>query len=314
MTTARFTLTIPHLTLDTAQGEAQRIEDDFAIDALAVTINETDEARNLWECVAYFSEKAEAEAARQHLSYATGIVAPLPDTDWVRKSLEGLAPVTAGRFFLHGSHDRDRRRDGGISLEIDAGTAFGTGHHGTTEGCLLALDALLKQRRPSRILDVGCGTGVLAIAAARGAGRPALASDIDPEAVRVTADNARLNGVAPSIRAITAPGMKDPRIASGAPYDLIFANILARPLVALAQGLSQALAPGGKLVLSGLTRDQSRWILATYRNRGLVPVQKIGLGNWMTLVLTRPQKQKRPDRLRAGRLAPPALGKGWEDV
>lgn len=314
MTTARFTLTIPHLTLDAAQGEAQRIEDDFACDALAVTINETDEAQNLWECVAYFGDNAEAEAARLHFSYATGIIAPLPDTDWVRKSLEGLAPVTAGRFFLHGSHDRSRRRDGGISLEIDAGTAFGTGHHGTTEGCLLALDALLKQGRPLRILDVGCGTGVLAIAAARGAGRPALASDIDPEAVRVTADNARLNGVAPWIRAITAPGLKDPRIANGAPYDLIFANILARPLVALAQGLSQALAPGGRLILSGLTRDQSRWILATYRNRGLVPVQKIGLGNWMTLVLTWPQKQKRPDRLRAGRLATPALGKGWEDA
>ena len=314
MTTARFTLTIPNMTLEAAQAEAQRIEDDFAVDALAVTINETDEDKSVWECVVYFGEQAEAEAARQHLGFDAGLIAPLPDTDWVRKSLEGLAPVTAGRFFLHGSHDRTRRRDGGISLEIDAGTAFGTGHHGTTEGCLLALDALLKQRIPARILDVGCGTGVLAIAAARAAGRSALASDIDPEAVRVTVDNARLNGTGPRIRAITAPGLKDPRIANSAPYDLIFANILARPLVALAQGLAQALAPGGRLILSGLTRDQSRWILATYRNRGLVPVQKIGLGNWMTLVLTWPQKQKRPDRLRAGRLATPALGKGWEDA
>jgi ribosomal protein L11 methyltransferase len=110
----------------------------------------------------------------------------MPQQDWVRQSLEGLAPVTAGRFFLHGSHDRHRRRAGGVSLEIDAGTAFGTGHHGTTEGCLLALDEILKRRKPARILDVGCGTGVLAIAAARATGRKCVASDIDPEAVRVT--------------------------------------------------------------------------------------------------------------------------------
>ena len=314
MSVARFTLTIPGLSLDAAQAEASRIEEDFAFDPLAVTINETDEARNLWETVAYFADEAEAAEARLHFAYDRGLIAPLPDTDWVKQSLEGLAPVAAGRFFLHGSHDRERRRPGGIALEIDAGTAFGTGHHGTTEGCLVALDALLKRGNPRRILDVGCGTGVLAIAAAKAAGQPAIASDIDPEAVRVTRLNARLNGVAPRIRALTAAGLKDPRIAAGAPYDLIFANILARPLVALASGLAHMLAPGGSLVLSGLTRDQARWILATYRNRGLVPLSRIDRGNWSSLVLTKRQKKRRPARLRDGRPGANAIGGGWEEA
>jgi ribosomal protein L11 methyltransferase len=214
-------------------------------------------------------------------------IVPLPQRDWVRQSLEGLAPVAAGRFFLHGSHDRERRRSGGISLEIDAGTAFGTGHHGTTEGCLRALDGLLKRRKPRRILDLGCGTGVLAIAAARATGTPALATDIDPEAVRVTLANARHNGAAGLVRGLTAPGLKDHRIHKGAPYDLILANILARPLVQLAAGLTAILAPGGDLILSGLTRDQVRWVMAAYLNRGLRPLTVGMIGNWATLHLTR---------------------------
>jgi ribosomal protein L11 methyltransferase len=314
MSTARFTLTIPGLPLAEAQALATRIEEDLAAEPLAVTTNEVDEALSLWETVAYFAERPEAEALRQRLGFADAVIAPLPDTDWVRKSLEGLAPVAAGRFFLHGSHDRGQRRAGGIALEIDAGTAFGTGHHGTTEGCLLALDALLKRQKPRRILDVGCGTGVLAIAAARASGMPALASDIDPEAVRVTRLNASRNGVAPRLTALTAAGLKDARLAAAAPYDLIFANILARPLVALAQGLSRSLATGGHLVLSGLTRDQARWILATYRAHGLVPVSRIGIGNWMSLVLTRPATKKRPDRFRAGRFSAHAIGAGWEEA
>ena len=312
MSVARFTLTIPDLTLEAAQLLATRIEDHVACDPLAVTINETDETRMLWETAAYFADAAEAEEARVVLALEHGVITALPDTDWVKKSLEGLAPVAAGRFFLHGSHDRHRRRAGGISLEIDAGTAFGTGHHGTTEGCLRALDAILKRKQPRHGLDVGCGTGVLAIAAARATRRRTLASDIDPEAVRVTQVNAAHNGAAPLIAAIIAAGLKDPRIAAAAPYDLIFANILARPLVALAHGLSQILEPGGSLVLSGLTLDQCRWILATYRNQGLVPAGKIALGNWATLVLTRPQKKRRPKRLRAGRLSTHATGAGWK--
>ncbi len=303
-------LTIPALSHDAANALSTRIDEDIHLDARAVIINETDEARSLWDVVAYFGSAVEALDAAAHLRLPGSSIAPLVEMDWVRQSLEGLGPVTAGRFFLYGSHDRQRRRAGGIALEIDAGTAFGTGHHGTTEGCLVALDRILKQRRPASILDVGCGTGVLAIAAARATLRPALASDIDPEAVRVTLDNARHNGAGALVRTFTAGGLRHQAIAAAAPYDLIFANILARPLVALAQGLAQALEPGGDLVLSGITRDQGRWILATYRNRGLVPRAVIAKGNWVTLWLTRPARRKRPRGTNPGRFWASTEGAG----
>jgi ribosomal protein L11 methyltransferase len=312
MIVARVILTIPALNLSVAQDVANRFENDFRIEPLAVTINETDEAQNLWETVAFFANDADAREARLLLQLPAGIISVLPDTDWVKHSLEGLAPVVAGRFFLHGSHDRERRRHGGVSFEIDAGTAFGTGHHGTTAGCLLALDAILKRRRPKRILDLGCGTGVLAIAAALAAKRKALATDIDAEAVRVTELNAKLNDVTPLLRGVTAPGLKHTRIAHGAPFDLIFANILARPLISLAHGLTSILAPGGNLILSGLTRDQVRWVLAAYRNRGLIPAHILLMGNWATLTLA--NKRKRPKQIRFGRLVSGAVGKGWEEA
>ena len=306
MTTARIILTIPALTLPQAEATATRFEEDFRIEPLAVTINETDEVKNHWETVAYFVTEAEAHAARELLQLSTGITSTLPDTDWVKHSLEGLAPVVAGRFFLHGSHDRERRRSGGVSLEIDAGTAFGTGHHGTTTGCLLALDALLKRRKPKNILDLGCGTGVLAIAAAQATKQKTLATDIDAEALRVTIMNAALNGVLPLVRGATAPGLKHTKITNAAPYDLIFANILARPLISLAQGLKTILAPGGTLILSGLTRDQIRWVNAAYRNRGLVGTQTLLLGNWATLVFTNPNKCQTKSKF------PRAIALGWE--
>ncbi|MGH6855550.1 MAG: 50S ribosomal protein L11 methyltransferase [Aestuariivirga sp.] len=274
-----FTLTISSLNFSEAHKLSEIADNGFAS---AVAINETGEGPSRWELVVYFNSKVEAESAR-----GAGVIAPLPEVDWVRRSLEGLPPVSAGRFFLHGFHDRHRRRIGGISLEIDAGTAFGTGHHATTEGCLMALEKIIKKRRPRRILDVGCGSGVLAIAAVKASRTRALASDIDPEAVAVTRRNAKANGVAPAITAIAASGLKHPRIQAGALYDLIFANILARPLVSLAQGLSLVLAPGGALILSGLTRDQVRWVRATYRNRGLVIDSARVESNWATLVVTR---------------------------
>ena len=314
MTEARYTLTLPGFSHDAANQMTDAIDEQIMLDPLAVTINETDEARGLWEVVLYFADEAEASEAAQLLEREDAKIAPVPEQDWVRQSLEGLSPVTAGRFFLHGSHDRHRRRAGGISLEIDAGTAFGTGHHGTTEGCLVALDQILKRRKPHAILDVGCGTGVLAIAAAKAAGRQAVASDIDPEAVRVTIANTRLNGVTPLIHALTAAGLKHPGIAAKLPYDLIFANILARPLVALASGLSQVLAPGGDLILSGLTLDQVRWIEATYLNRGLVRMARIARGNWATLVFTKPQKKKHPGGRTPGRFSTSTRGAGWEEA
>ena len=270
-----WTLTSGGLPLPEANELSQRIEDDWRIEPSAVSLSET--AADEWAVIAYFADRDPADFAG---TLYPGTVAALPDADWVRLSLQGLPPVKAGRFHLHGSHDR--ARPGGISLEIDAATAFGTGHHGTTEGCLLALDAILKSRKPRRILDLGCGTGILAIAAARATGRQVLASDIDPEAVRVTRLNAARNRAC--VRAVTAAGV----ISREGPYDLIFANILARPLVALAQGLAKKLRPRGVLILSGLTHGQAGWVFAAYRNRGLVLNCRIRRGGWTTLVLGSP--------------------------
>lgn len=327
------TLTVEGLTEARAQELAALIE-DRPDPPLAVTLNETDEAQRIWNVVAYFASEAEARGAGEQLRPLIGsqafAVTALPDVDWVRRSLAGLAPVAAGRFYLYGSHDRARRREGGISLEIDAGTAFGTGHHGTTTGCLLALDSLLKRQMPRRILDLGCGTGVLALAAAKALCRPVLASDIDPIAVTVTRDNARSNGASAFVGAVTAPGLKHRRIADQSPYDLIFANILARPLIALAGDLAASLTPGGTLILSGLTRDQEQAVSAAYRNRGLVPAPPLRVGNWSTLVFSkarkaglrkvadfsgqglRLEKLKRPRRFRRGRFIGRTAGGGWE--
>jgi ribosomal protein L11 methyltransferase len=300
MSTARFTLTFPGLSHEGAFARMDEIENHLNIDALAVTINETDEALALWETVAWFETVAEAEAALVVFSPARSLIAEVPDKDWVKLSLEGLAPVVAGRFFLYGSHDRNVRRNGGISLEIDAGTAFGTGHHGTTAGCLEAFDHILKKSNPRRILDLGCGTGVLALAAAKATKRRVLATDIDAEAVRVTLLNAARNDVRSFLQGQTAAGLHHASIAAAAPYDLIFANILARPLAHLAQGLSRILAPGGRLILSGLTIDQKRWIGACYRARGLVPVETLTKGNWVTLVFARPPIKSARNTLGSG--------------
>lgn len=301
MSIARVTLTIGNLSHEAAHALTDQIENDFRIDHLVVTINETDEAKALWETVAWFETDKLAEAARIALDKPDAIITAVPDLDWVKRSLEGLAPVAAGRFFLHGSHDRHVRRAGGISLEIDAGTAFGTGHHGTTAGCLEALDDILKRSRPRRILDLGCGTGVLAIAAAQALKSKALATDIDCEAVRVTMNNAALNGVKPLLRGQTAAGLHHPCIRNSAPYNLIFANILARPLATLAPGLCAILAPGGHLILSGLTFDQKRWIIACYQNRGLTMTKTIRKENWLAIVMTKLRKNKRPAQFRAER-------------
>jgi ribosomal protein L11 methyltransferase len=311
---ARFTLALGGLSHAEAFAMMERVEDHFAIDPIAVTINETDEVKAIWETVAWFAEQHEAEDALGLLAFEGGVIAPVPQRDWVRESLAGLAPVHAGRFFLHGSHDRDLRHAGGINLEIDAGTAFGTGHHGTTTGCLLALDDILKRKRPRRMLDLGTGTGVLALAAAQATKSSVLATDIDAEAVRVTKLNAVRNGAGPLLLGVTAPGLHHRVFKSKAPFDLIFANILARPLALLAAGLAAILAPGGALILSGLTLDQERWIRACYRAHGLVPTRIIHCGNWVTLVLTKPAQKLKTRRGGSGRVLQTqaaAQGLGW---
>src|SRR3984885_5984765 len=203
-------------------------------------------------------------------------VAPLPDQDWIRLSHEGLSPVRAGRFFVYGAHDAGIVPHGVIPIRIEAGLAFGTGHHETTALCLSVLSELARKRAFRNVLDLGTGTGLLAIGAAKLWKRPVLASDIDPVAVEVTRDNARANGVAPLIRAVTADGLANPLLAGGAPYDLLIANILAGPLTQLAPGIVKALAPGAMLVLSGLLRNQEALVTSFYRDLRFVGRRRMG--------------------------------------
>ena len=183
--------------------------------------------------------------------------------DWIASALAGLKPVRAGRFLVHGAHDRARVGLNDVGVEIEAGLAFGTGHHGTTRGCLLHFDRLLKRRRPQRVLDVGCGAGVLAIAAAKVLRRKAWLGDIDPVAVAVANANARLNGVGSLCRAIVSRGVEARALREGAPYDVVFANILAKPLRLLAPSLAAVTAPDGEAIVSGL-------LLADVRGRACV--------------------------------------------
>ena len=199
-------------------------------------------------------------------------------------ALSGLPPVLEGRFVLYGEHDVSRIPINATSLEIDAGAAFGTGHHGTTAGCLAALDQLLKRRRFERVLDVGSGTGVLAIAAARTGSRRVLGVDIDAVSVRISRENAKLNRA--RARFVHASGLDDPTVRAGAPYDLVFANILAKPLIALTQDIRQvALKPQGIAILSGLLRTQERQVKAAYLARGFAVVGRIPRDAWHTLIL-----------------------------
>jgi ribosomal protein L11 methyltransferase len=220
-------------------------------------------------------------------------ITPLDDSvNWVAKSLEGLPPVTAGGFYVYGSHSAQSVPPAGlIPLRIEAAQAFGTGHHETTTGCLEAIERTLKYRRPRHMLDVGTGTGVLAIALARRTHTPVLASDIDPIATATTLDNARDNGVANLIHAVTAPGLDHITIARGAPYDLIVANILAGPLAALAPNIGRAAAPGATIILSGLLATQSAWVANAYRQQRIVLRQRIVRGDWATLILEKTSRR-----------------------
>jgi ribosomal protein L11 methyltransferase len=204
--------------------------------------------------------------------------------DWVAETLQGLSPVAAGRFVIHGAHDRGRAR-GRIAIEIDAAQAFGTGHHGSTRGCLLALDAICKAAKSRRILDLGTGSGVLAIAAAKRLRRPVLASDIDAQAVRIARDNARLNRSAGLVRVRRAHGIAAEAVRDSAPFDLVFANILLAPLQRLAVPLTGIIAPGGRLVLSGLLNAQANAARASYPQFTLE--RRIAVDGWTTLVLRR---------------------------
>jgi ribosomal protein L11 methyltransferase len=212
----------------------------------------------------------------------------LPDVDWIKLSQEGLPPVRAGRFFVYGAHDKGKVPEGVIPIRIEAGMAFGTGHHETTSLCLGALSDLSKRKRYNNVLDLGCGTGLLAIGAAKLWRRKVLASDIDPVAVEITRENAAANGESTLVHAVTADGLASPALAAKAPYDLIIANILAGPLTQLAPSICHAVEKGGALVLSGLLTWQENLVLSFYRPHGLILRETRRDGPWTALVLERP--------------------------
>ena len=222
---------------------------------------------------------------------ATIRFAHLPAQDWVRHTNTLNAPIRAGRFFLYGAHDAGRVPPGALGILLDAGLAFGTGRAPSTYGCLQAIDDLCRVSAPHRMLDMGTGSGVLAMAAAktgsRAGARAVVAADIDPVAVDVTRNNVRLNGLSARIGALTASRPDDPRLLRAGPYDLVVANILAEPLCRMATGLSRLVAAGGHLVLSGLLAREERLIVARYRATGLSLARRIPREGWHTLVFNR---------------------------
>jgi ribosomal protein L11 methyltransferase len=271
-----------------AESAAEAIDAHLGLEAVTYSILEEDEDRDVWRIDAFPTEETEADTLRQVLEDHGGLTVAtevLADADWLAMALSGLPPVRAGRFFIYGAHDRGLAPPNAVNLRIEAGAAFGTGHHGTTVGCLLAYDALLKRARFNRVLDVGAGTGVLAIAAAKTGSPVAVGTDIDRPSVRIARENASLNQA--RARFVHASGLGHRLVRAHAPYDLVFANILAAPLVMLSQDIKGALRPGGVAILSGLLRSQARRVLAAYRSRGFVLVTRLNRDAWSTLVLKR---------------------------
>lgn len=273
----------------------------------AVSLFETSPGR--WAVDAFYDAEADHGSIRAALDIAapgeasTGEIEPVENENWVAISQAGLPPVEAGRLIVHGSHDRARARSQRrLAIEIDAGEAFGTAHHASTLGCLILLDRLIRARRFTRVLDLGCGSGVLAIAAAKL--MPAArvdASDNDPEAVRVAADNARKNGLGSRIRPVVAAGLQHPFFGRPESFDLVIANILAGPLVILAPAIARALSPGGIVILSGILSHEAASVVARYRSLGLVVTEIRHAHGWAALSLARS-----PTRRPEGALVRPA--------
>lgn len=269
------------------------LSDVFGEEDFAIATTEVDEKRDIWEASVYMMADEE-EMVRDRVADALAEPFPgltisrevIPDVDWIAKSLEGLKPVRAGRFIVHGSHDRDKVRENDIAIEIDAGQAFGTGHHGTTAGCLEVIDKVLRARPVKNALDLGTGSGVLAIAVRKVRKIPVLATDIDPVAVRVARENVRRNGIASGIRVETAPGFHSPAFREDGPFDLIIANILARPLMKMAPELGHHLAPGGSVILSGILAAQRWKVIAAYKGAGMRHLSTIWRNGWVTMHFT----------------------------
>lgn len=283
----------------TTEKKAEQILDlmtlAFEDEGYAIATTEIDEKRDVWEASVYLMANEEG-AIRDRFAELLQPAFPdalikrevIPDVDWIAKSLEGLKPVRAGRFLVHGSHDRDKVQPNDVAIEIDAGQAFGTGHHGTTAGCLETIERIVRSRPVHKALDLGTGSGVLAIAVRKLKNIPVLATDIDPIAIRVARENVRRNGISSGIAMEVAPGFHSTAFSRHGPFDLIIANILARPLMKMAPQLVENLSPGGSVILSGILAEQRWKVLAAYNGANLRHVRTIWRNGWVTIHLDRP--------------------------
>ena len=304
---------LPHtvttvLKLSTTVGRAKAITEllgevldptETAVSAFEID----DETENSpWFVEVFFAEDPDEDAIRELIApivgddLASAVFTSVEARDWVKASLDGLKPVRAGRFLVHGSHDREAVRINDVAIEIEAGLAFGTGHHGTTAGCLLAIDAELKRGRPARVLDIGTGTGVLALAVAKRLKQRVVAGDIDAIAVEVTRDNAVLNRAPTLLDLYVGAGVRHVKANRAGHFDLVIANILARPLMRLSRDVAQVLKPSGALILSGLLIKDVPGVLAAYRMQGLMLNRQTAREGWATLVLKRNGAAPRPRR------------------
>ncbi|MEJ2034983.1 MAG: 50S ribosomal protein L11 methyltransferase [Maritimibacter sp.] len=288
MTTYTALTTLEGKTAAEALGEALEYLDP---EPTGVGVFEIEDGSGLWEIGGYFTE-APDEIALALLAKAHGAkdfsISKLPETDWVAHVKRELAPVEAGRFFVYGSHDADKVPEGSVALKIEAAMAFGTGHHGTTLGCLRALDKMLADGVvKTNVADIGCGTAVLAMAAARVWPNPVLASDIDEVAVDVAVANAAANGLEEQVNVVEAAGFDHPDLSAAAPFDLVFANILKGPLIALSPDMASHIAPGGHAILSGILNPQADEVIAEYKTNGFTLMSRDEIEDWTTLVLKR---------------------------
>jgi len=274
----------------TAKRVVDLLTESFFEGQAAIAAHEGPDGR--WDITLHFAQAPDQASIRELVAIAAGgeVARDIKfDTvearDWVKATLEELVPVRAGRFMVHGHHDRSKVAPNKLGIEIEAALAFGTGHHGTTRGCLLLLDSVLKAYRPRRVLDLGTGTGVLAIAAAKALHGGVLASDIDPLSVGVARDNARLNGAGNWVQAIHASGFSAPQFGQHRPFDLVLANILANPLRQMATPMARHLSPSALVILSGLLPYQANSVIAAYRARGLVLLRHLQIEGWSSLLM-----------------------------
>ena len=287
---------LTYTALTTLPGKSQAEALGEALEALepaptGVGVFEVEDGKGIWEVGGYFLDAPDdIDLALLSAAFGAGpfVVSEVPDQDWVAKVRRELPPVEAGRFFVYGSHDAALLPEGRIGLLIEAAMAFGTGHHGTTLGCLRAYDRLFDDgQRFDNVLDLGCGTAVLAMSAARMGAAHVLASDIDPVAVEVALANVKANGLVGRVSCVESIGFDSPVLRAGAPFDLIFANILKGPLIELAPDMAAHLAPGGRAILSGLLVEQADEIVEVYQGQGLALETREDLGEWSALTLRR---------------------------